>query len=97
MPPVSRVGDMVSGHVSFPPTPAVAGSGDVFTNNISTHRKGDTVLPHASPSPSPPHSRATSAGSGTVFVNGKPITRIGDACDCGGSLMVGSGNVIAGG
>ncbi|WP_235856104.1 PAAR domain-containing protein [Mesobaculum littorinae] len=34
-----------------------------------------------------------SGGSATVFVNGKPAGRVGDAISCGGSAATGSGDV----
>jgi len=97
MPPQSRVGDTGAGHGSFPPTPVVAGSPNVFVNGKPAARLGDPLASHGSPSPSPPHGRSIAAGSGTVFINGKPASRIGDGIDCGGSLIAGSGNVITGG
>jgi uncharacterized Zn-binding protein involved in type VI secretion len=36
-------------------------------------------------------------GSSTVFVNGKPIGRVGDPVACGGLVAEGSPNVLAGG
>jgi len=94
MPPPSRLGDTASGHGSFPPTVAIGSSPDTFINGIGSVRLGDAVASHGSPSPSPPHSRATAAGSPDTFVNGKPITRIGDAIGCGGLMVEGSGDTI---
>ena len=37
------------------------------------------------------------AGSGTVFINGKPAARVGDAVSIGGAVQVGSGDVFIGG
>ena len=42
-----------------------------------------------------PHSASISDGSGTVFVNGKGIARVGDSAD-GGAISTGSSNVFAG-
>ena len=62
-------------------------------------RKGDPAAPHTIPAGSPPvcvpHSAVINAGSGTVFVNKKPIARIGDSCDAG-AITGGSSNVFAG-
>lgn len=41
------------------------------------------------------HSGNAASGSGTVFVNGRPLVRIGDAVSCGGSSATGSGDVFA--
>lgn len=64
-------------------------------------RLGDSCTGHGAFPP-----RSSTSGSGTVFVNGKPVHRQGDAwavhCDpnpsChGGSLAAGSGSVFADG
>lgn len=96
-PPISRVGDIALGHGSFGPTPAIAGSGDVFACGPAVHRQGDAILLHPSPSPSPPHGRSAASGSTTVFTNSKPTVRIGDSVDCGGSLAMGCNTVLVGG
>ncbi|WP_234801624.1 PAAR domain-containing protein [Allorhizobium taibaishanense] len=36
----------------------------------------------------PARSRALAAGSPTVFINGRPAGRIGDAINCGGAADV---------
>ena len=41
------------------------------------------------------HSGSISGGSSTVFVNGKPIARVGDSVSCGGTVAQGSPNVYA--
>ena len=95
MPAVTRKGDNCTGHGCFPPRPNNAGSGNVFTNSIATHRKDDSWSPHGCPNV-PPHGAKTSAGSSTVYVNSKNIARIGDPVSCGSSIQQGSGNVNAG-
>jgi len=97
MPPASRIGDIGLGHGSFPPTPVIVGSPNVITCSSPQARVGDALMPHASPSPSPPHGRSCSTGSGTVFTNSKPTVRIGDSIDCGGNLAMGCGIVLVGG
>lgn len=94
MPAASRKGDICVGHGCFPPTPATAGSPNVYLDKIPALRKGDAVAPHGC-SNCPPHGRAVSAGSPSVFVNGKPLARVGDGVDCGGSVSAGSGTVTA--
>jgi uncharacterized Zn-binding protein involved in type VI secretion len=65
-------------------------------------RKGDTgsdhdgFAPHSNPK-HPPHGRSLSGSSGTVFINGKPAGRVGNAIDCGGSVSSGSEDVSIGG
>nr|AKN37320.1 hypothetical protein [Vibrio sp. 1F_97] len=51
---------------------------------------------HCDPSPSC-HAGSLSGGSSSVFVNGKPLGRVGDAVDCGSVVAAGSSNVFAGG
>ncbi|MGL5512673.1 MAG: PAAR domain-containing protein, partial [Sporomusa sp.] len=38
-----------------------------------------------------PHDGAASSGSSTVFVNGRPICRIGDGISCGDTMAKGKG------
>jgi uncharacterized Zn-binding protein involved in type VI secretion len=96
--PAARLGDIGSGHAChFPPSPAIAGSPDVFVNGLAAIRQGDPYAPHACPTcPAPPHPRALQSGSATVFINGKQAGRIGDPIDCGGAAAAGSPNVFIG-
>ncbi|WP_373635576.1 PAAR domain-containing protein [Yoonia sp. SS1-5] len=96
--PATRVGDIGTGHgCHFPPTPATAGSQDVFVNGIPAVRQGDAYAPHACATcPAPPHPRALASGSATVLINGKQAGRIGDPIDCGGAASAGSPNVFIG-
>lgn len=93
----ARIGDPTSGHGSFPPTMTAAGSGNVFINGKPAHRLGDGWIPHASPSPSPPHRDVLASGSGSVFINGAPAGRVGDSGSVGGTIVSGSSNVHIGG
>jgi uncharacterized Zn-binding protein involved in type VI secretion len=96
--PAARVGDIGSAHgCHFPPSPATAGSPDVFFNGIAAVREGDPYAPHACPScPAPPHPRTLSSGSATVYINGKQAGRIGDPIDCGGAAAAGSPDILIG-
>lgn len=96
MPAVTVLGQISSGHGSFPPTAATAASGDVFVNGSGVVRVGDAYAAHGSPTPSPAHGRSASSGSGTVSVNGQPVHTIGDDIDCGGASAEGSPNVFVG-
>ena len=102
MPGVTRDGDATTtGHGCDATTTVTGPSTDVFCNSKGVERKTDPTAAHTIPnSASPPvcvsHSGAViNAGSGTVFVNGKAIARIGDSCD-GGNITGGSSNVFAG-
>lgn len=95
MPAASRKGDQCTGHGCFPPRASTSGSGDVLINGIPALREGDSYASHSCGSSS--HGGAVDAGSGTVFVNGRQLARIGDPVDCGSAVSEGSSNVFAGG
>ena len=102
MPAVTRTGDVTTtGHGCDTTTTVVGPSTDVFCNSLGVERKGDPTAAHTIPnSASPPvcvsHSGPViNAGSSTVFVNSKPIARVGDSCDAG-AIFNGSSNVFAG-
>ena len=96
MPPASKLGDMVL-HPAHTPANIMNGSPNVLINNIPASTVGSMVSVHCFPS-SPPacHPSVIAGGSSSVLVNGKPLTRIGDKAGCGGIVMQGSANVIAG-
>jgi len=95
MPAVARLGDTCTGHGCFPPRANDEASPDVFVNSLGAHRVGDHWQTHCC-GPSC-HDSVLANGSSTVFVNGKPLGRIGDAIACGSAVASGSGNVFAGG
>ena len=95
MPAVTRKGDGCTGHGAFPPRNSVAGSPDVFINGQSAHREGDSWEVHCNPKPVC-HGGSLASGSDTVFVNGKPLGRVGDPVDCGSAVAAGSPDVFAG-
>ena len=88
--PAARLGDIDTGHPPAPPTPIITASGNVFINGRPAARKGDMLVPHH------PGVRIITEGSGSVLINGKPAARITDAINCGGKIIVGSGNVLIG-
>lgn len=97
MPAVIRKGmdASTSDPCGAPPRVPAAGSPNVFTNGAATVRLGDAYVAHACPG-SPPHGASASGGSGTVFVNSKPVHRKGDSISCGSSANNGSPDVFAG-
>lgn len=96
MPPVAKLGDMVL-HPAHTPAMIMNGSPNVLINNIPASTVGSMVSVHCLLSwPFPCHPSVIASGSGTVLVNGKPLTRLGDKSGCGGIVMKGSFNVIAG-
>lgn len=96
MPPVTRLGDVCTGHGCFPPRPSISASSNVFANGIPVLRVGDAYAPHGCISCST-HPGNLSSGSSTVYVNGIPVGRVGDSVTCGSSVASGSPDVIIGG
>lgn len=88
MPGISRVGvDAAGGTIvgNLAPT--------VFVNGAPIVVKGANVVPHGLPPHSP---QPVMVGcSSTVFANGIPVVRAGDAASCGHAAS-GSGDVFAG-
>ena len=93
MPAVTRQGDSNTGHGAHPPVALVSGSPNVFVNSIPCGRNSDPYPPHTDGIDT--HAGNISGGSSTVFVNSKPIARVGDSVSCGGSVAAGSPNVNA--
>ncbi len=96
MPAVTRLGDICTGHGAYPPRASTGASSNVFINGIAAHRQGDSWAVHCDPSPTC-HASNLAQGSASVYVNGKPLGRVGDAVACGSSVAAGSPNVFAGG
>ena len=96
MPGATVLGDICSGHGSFPPRPVISASGNVIINGKGVVRIGDAWAVHCNPVPSC-HGGSSAGGSSKVIINGKGAVRIGDAVDCGSTSMGASPNVIIGG
>lgn len=99
MPAVARIGDSAStGHACTGVTTITSPSTNVFANSKGVERKGDPTVVHTIlvGTVCVPHVETIKAGSSSVFVNGIPCARIGDACDAG-AIISGSPNVFAGG
>lgn len=92
----TRLGDADTGHDACPGTALVSASLDVIINGKGAGRVGDSYAPHGCIA-HPPHTAHIASGSSTVFINGRPAARVGDSIDCGGSVAVGSPDVIVGG
>ncbi|AUH32686.1 PAAR domain-containing protein [Paracoccus tegillarcae] len=94
-----RLGDIGSGHDCHfpPPTPSTEASQDVNIDAIPAVPQADEYAPHACPGClAPEHPRSLSGGSCSVYINGKPAGRVGDATSCGGSAYAGSETVFIG-
>ena len=89
-----KFGDMGCDHEGFPPTPVISASPTVKVDGIALARAGDELGPHDKAN-HPTHPRKIAAGSSSVFIDGKPAARSGDAIDCGG-VLTGDGSVSIG-
>jgi uncharacterized Zn-binding protein involved in type VI secretion len=112
----TRIGDKCSGHGNFPPAPWSHGSTTVFINGLGAVRShvsadlpGDSRDTHTNGSDT--HHAHVDAGdaSTTVYVEGRPLVRIGDHLtwsnppdsdsgthSCTSFVAIGSGNVFCG-
>jgi uncharacterized Zn-binding protein involved in type VI secretion len=98
MSPVARIGDSIAtGHGCDGTTTLTGPSDDVFANSLGVEREGDPTVEHAVSGRrcSVSHTATVNVGSGTVYVNNKPIARVGDSAD-DGSITSGSPTVFAG-
>lgn len=92
----TRLGDADTGHDACPGTALVSASSDVIINGKGAGRVGDSYAPHGC-IVHPSHTAHIISGSSMVFINGLAAARVGDSIDCGGSVAVGSPDVIIGG
>ncbi|MCA3195217.1 PAAR domain-containing protein [Cupriavidus sp.] len=95
MPAATRLGDRCTGHGCWPPRPSTAASATVFINGMGAHRQGDSWATHCCGLAC--HASTLAQGSGSVFVEGRGLGRIGDPVACGSRVAQGSPNVFAGG
>ena len=96
MPQATRLDDVSSGHDNCPPVPLISASENVFINKNGAGRLGDPYAVHGCPIHAP-HQDEIAEGSTTIFINGLPAGRVDDAVTIGGSVAIGSENVIIGG
>lgn len=100
MPAVVRIGDGLStGHLCASSTTLDTSNqdGTVFADGIEIAVVGAATVAHGFP-PVPvcaPHVANLNEGSGTVFINGIAVGRIGDGADAG-NMTSGSSTVFAG-
>lgn len=95
---VARQGDNFStGHGCTGVSSVTGPSQNVFANDIGVERKGDPSVSHTIKvgRKCVGHVVNIIGGSGTVFVNDRPIARVGDAIDAG-QIITGSSTVFAG-
>lgn len=100
MPAVARADktDVVSIHECGVNPRTDSGSPNVFVNNISAHRFGDTNTPHPYvPVICPLHATTINLASPNVFVNNRGIARLGDTYTCGIQVITASKNIFVNG
>lgn len=95
MPGAARLNDTCTGHGCWPSRANNQASDNVLINSRGIHRVGDSWNAHTCPAIPETHASTQTSGSTSVFVNGRPLARIGDSIACGSSVATGSNNVIA--
>lgn len=83
--PVSRIGDITTGHQCYSPSVGITSARTVFANGLLVHCVGDTFTPHTCGNDV--HADVLVGGSAKVLVEGRPVSRLGDALAPGGALM----------
>jgi uncharacterized Zn-binding protein involved in type VI secretion len=83
--PVSRLGDITTGHGCYSPSTGVTSAKTVFANGLPVHQVGNTFTPHTCGQDV--HPDVLVGGSAKVIVEGQPVSRLGDALAPGGALM----------
>ena len=104
MPSVAYKGsDCNTGHGCDSTVKINGGSGDVIIGGLKlVARKDDPLQDHSINNQSPPPEciphlgQKVNEGSATVFVNDRPIARVGDSVDISGKIEEGSISVVAG-
>ena len=105
MPSVAYKGsDCTTGHGCDTNVNINSGSANVIIGgNKNVARQDDSLEDHSIDNPSPPpdcipHTgQKVNEGSASVFVNDRPIARVGDSVDVGGEITEGESSVVAGG
>lgn len=99
MPGVATQSTSSTGHACFPPTNSTSGyATTAFFNGKAIQLKGQTIYqPHSCGSSTHANNlRMVSEGSGSFFMEGKSVARIGDGITCGDMIAEGSGNAFIG-
>ena len=104
MPSVAYKGsDCNTGHGCDSTVKINGGSGDVIIGGLKlVARKDDPLQDHSINNQSPPPEciphlgQKVNEGSATVFVNDRPIARVGDCVDVAGEITEGESSVVAG-
>jgi len=96
---LARYTSVSTGHGCWPPTTVTQDlSSTVFVNGFAAGKVGMKFIAHeCHDEVHSDEERMVTAGSGTVFIEGKSAARIGDPIACGDTVGEGSPNVFVGG
>lgn len=83
--PVSRIGDITTGHQCYSPSVGVNSAKTVFADGVLVHVVGNTFTPHTCGDST--HPDVLVGGSVKVLVEGIPVSRLGNILAPGGALM----------
>lgn len=100
MPAIAVESTSSTGHSCFPPSNAIGPYSTKTRVNGKFVQLEQYTMYAAHTCDETTHSpaeRKVTTGSSRVFIEGKPVARIGDPIDCGDAVSVGSSNTFAGG
>jgi uncharacterized Zn-binding protein involved in type VI secretion len=83
--PLSRIGDITTGHGCYAPSVGVTASVNVKVNGVFAHKVGDTFTPHTCGTDV--HPDVAAVGSTKVMINGQPAMRLSDTLTPGAARM----------
>lgn len=89
MPPVTRKGDLCTGHGCWPSRPSAEGDNRFMISGAPAHCQGHAWHPHTCPTIPETHASVLASGSSRFFVDGRQLGRIGDPVACGSSVASG--------
>lgn len=95
MPGVTRVGDKCTGHDGYEPKPLIEGSKTFKVDGRFVGLVGCHYEEHSKPN-ADTHQDYIAEGAPSVFIEGKPVARIGDKVSNGGTVAEGSTTFIIG-
>lgn len=89
MPPVTRLGDLCTGHGCWPPRPSIEGEARFTSTGIPVHLQSQAWAPHTCPAIPETHASVLAVGAPRFTVGGRQLGRIGDPVACGSMVATG--------
>lgn len=86
MPPVTRKGDLCTGHGCWPPRPSTEGEERFTIGGRPVHLQGQEWAAHTCKTT---HAGTLASGSSRFTVAGRGIGRVGDPVSCGSQVAQG--------